>query len=122
MQVLVKTKNAKIEMKGDIPNDILTAVSKAFKKSVKILNDDGEEIVLATQSKWFNEIIEGTSPGKVIHIYRENSGLSQSQLGEKVKKSIQYISDLENDRRNISLDMARKLAKVFDISIARLLN
>jgi len=121
MQVLVKTNKTKIEMKGDIPNDIIKALNKSFKKSVKIYNDDGEELILATESEWFKQLNSETTPGHVIHIYRENLGLSQAELGKKIGKSLQYISDLENNRRNISINVAKKLAEIFEISIARLI-
>lgn len=121
MHVLVKTNKTKIEMEGDIPNDIINALNKAFKKSVKIYNDDGEELILATESDWFKQIKAESSPGKIINIYRENLGLSQAELGKKIGKSLQYISDLENDRRNISINVARMLSEIFEISIARLI-
>jgi DNA-binding XRE family transcriptional regulator len=121
MQVIVKTSKAKIKMEGDIPNDLLNAVNKAFKKAVRIFNDEGEEIVLATESDWFKKIEKEATPGKVINIYRENLGLSQAELGKKIGKSIQYISDLENARRNVSIDVAKQLAAIFDISIVRLI-
>jgi len=107
MQVLVKTSKAKIEMKGDIPNEVISAVNKAFKKPVKIMNDEGEEIIFATESDWFKKIDKATPPGKVINIYRENHNLSQADLGKKIGKSIQYISDIENGRRNVSVQVAR---------------
>lgn len=121
MQVHVKTRNTQIDMKGNIPKEVLAAITKAYKNSVKILNDDGEEIILAEQSRWFQEMNEKTTPGRVIQIYRENLGWSQSQLGKELNKSIQYISDLENGRRNVSLNMAKKLAEIFEISIERLI-
>jgi len=121
MQVLVKTPKAQIEMKGDIPNDIIKAINKAFKKSVKIYNDEGEELIIATESQWFKEINEKMTPGKVIQIYRDNFSLSQAELGKKIGKSIQYISDLENERRNVTVNVAKKIAEIFDISIVRLI-
>lgn len=122
MQVLVKMPHTKIDMKGNIQPEIISAITKAYKKNVKIFNDNGEEIELATETDWFKEIDSKTTQGDVIKIYRENFKLSQTQLGEKLNKSYHYISDLENNRRNISLKLAKLLSKIFDIPIQRFLN
>ena len=47
--------------------------------------------------------------------------LSQVELGKKIGKSNHYISDLENERRNITIAVAKKLCELFGISIARLI-
>jgi predicted transcriptional regulator len=109
----------KIEMKGNLRPEIIGLVTKLYKKNVKIFNDDGEEIELATETDWFKNIDSKTTPGEVIKIYRENFNLSQTQLGEKLSKSGRYISDLENNRRSVSLNLAKQLSKIFDISIER---
>ena len=121
MQVKVKTKKTDIMMKGNISSEVLTALRKAYKKSVHILDDDGEELVIATETDWFEGIKKETLPGEIIKIYRENLTMTQAELGNKIDKTAQFISDLENGHRNISLKVAKKLAAFFEISIARLI-
>ena len=121
MQVLVKTPKAKIQMEGEIPSEIINVINNVYKSSVKILDDSGEELILANESKAFNSIKDNTTPGDIISIYRENLGLTQADLGMQINKTAQFISDLENDRRNISINVAKALSKIFDISIARLI-
>ena len=122
MQVLVKMPHTKIDMKGDIHPEILSAINKVYKKNVKLYNDDGEEIELATETDWFKKIESKTTPGDVIKIYRENFNLSQAQLGAKLDKSYRFISDLENNRRNVSLNLARELSKIFATPFERFLS
>jgi len=122
MQVVVKTPKAKIQMEGEIPPEIIDALNNVYKSSVKILDDSGEELILATESKAFKRIDNKTTPGDIIAIYRENMDLTQAELGSRIDKTAQYISDLEHNRRNISLNVARALSKIFDISIARLIS
>lgn len=120
MQVKVKTKKANIEMKGNIPQEVISTLQKVYKKDVHILNDDGEELVLATETNWFKDIQEKIEPGTVIQIYRENHKLTQSEVGVKIGKTAQFVSDIEHGRRNISLNVAKALSKLFEISIDRL--
>ncbi len=48
---------------------------------------------------------------------REEKSLSQAKLGDLVGVSRQTINSLENGRYNPSIDLAFKLAKIFDTSI-----
>lgn len=121
MQVLVKTPKAKIQMEGEIPSEVINVINHVYKNAVKILDDSGEELILANESKVFKNINNETTPGNIISIYRENLNITQADLGAKINKTAQYISDLENDRRSISINVAKDLSKIFNISIARLI-
>lgn len=121
MQVVVKTARIKINMEGDIPSDVLKVITKAFNNKVKIFNDDGEEVVIVTETDWFKEIKKNTTPGDVVKIYRGNRDWSQADLGKKIGKSRQFIADLEKGRRKVSLNLAKQLAKLYDIPVERFL-
>ncbi|NLY96191.1 MAG: helix-turn-helix transcriptional regulator [Clostridiaceae bacterium] len=51
---------------------------------------------------------------------REQYGLTQAQLGEKVKVSRQAINAIENGKYDPSIWLAYDLAKFFNISIEEL--
>lgn len=53
------------------------------------------------------------STGSVVRRYRRQLGLSQAELGKKVGRTKQWVSELERGHINISYDMARALANVF---------
>ncbi|MDH5721431.1 MAG: helix-turn-helix domain-containing protein [Spirochaetia bacterium] len=53
---------------------------------------------------------------------RENRGWPQAELALKIGHSRQFVSDIETERRNISLKLAKKLSTVFNISIQRFLD
>lgn len=62
------------------------------------------------------------TPGTYLHIYRENEGLTQLQLGEALGEiPRQHISDMEHGRRSISLKMARKLSLLLGAPIEKIL-
>ena len=58
--------------------------------------------------------------GKTIKFLRIAKGLKQSDLAERVKVSTNYISLLENDKREPSLSFLRELASVLDIPVSLL--
>lgn len=73
-----------------------------------------------TDTKWYNDIKHGMTPGKYLRIYRENKGLTQIQLGEALGGiPRQHISNMENEHRAISLKMARKLSNFLNAPVER---
>ena len=52
--------------------------------------------------------------------YRIENNLSQEALAEKMYSSVTYISEIENQKRNVSIDYIEKLAKVLNIEIKEL--
>lgn len=116
MQVHVKTPHISIDMSGEIPDHILTAIRKEYGELVNIEDD----IVDPFESDWYKEVAEERTPGDALKLYRENAGMTQEELGTKLgSHSRQYVSDLENNRRSISKNMAKKLAELFDTSVER---
>jgi XRE family transcriptional regulator, regulator of sulfur utilization len=58
--------------------------------------------------------------GKTIKFLRIAKGLKQSVLAEQVKVSTNYISLIENDKREPSLSFLKELATVLDIPVSLL--
>lgn len=58
--------------------------------------------------------------GKTIKFLRVAKGLKQSDLAERVKVSTNYISLIENDKREPSLTFLRELARILDIPVGLL--
>lgn len=52
-----------------------------------------------------------------IKIYRENAGLTQNELAEKVGARRETIVHLENGKYNPSLKLAMDIAKVFQVTV-----
>ncbi|OPZ32939.1 MAG: anaerobic benzoate catabolism transcriptional regulator [Tenericutes bacterium ADurb.BinA155] len=58
--------------------------------------------------------------GKRIAYLRAEKKLSQLQLSLSAKISKNYLSDLENGRRNPSLEILNRLAKALDVPLEEL--
>ena len=54
-----------------------------------------------------------------MRFYRKLAGMTQSVLAEKLCATKQFVYDMENGRKTISKATAKKLAKIFDVSVAR---
>lgn len=129
MQVVVKKPPIKFSINTDkeVPTTFLKKIAdliqNEYKSDVNIIYDKDEELVDITESEWFKEMEKKSKPGTTVKIYRQNLKLTQKELGEKLGGlSKQYISDIENGRRNISLEVAKKLSTIFQKSIERFIN
>lgn len=58
--------------------------------------------------------------GKAIIQLRKQRGLAQEQFANDAEIDRRYMSDIENGKRNISLDVIERLAKCFGISVSEL--
>ncbi len=121
MLAVVKIPRTKIplfEVRGDIPEKILAYLRKEY--TVEVEESEDEEYVVAQETDWYKELKASLTPGDTIRIYRENLGLSQVQLGEKLGGlSRQKISDYENGRRTIGKELAKMLSKLLKVPIDR---
>ena len=111
MQVHVKTPHIDIQIKGEEYKPLLDLLKKDFgEEQVEIINEE-DEFVEITATDWFKDMKPTT--GETVEIHRSNLKMTQAKLGEAIGgRSKQYISDIEKGRRNISLDLAKRLGKV----------
>jgi DNA-binding XRE family transcriptional regulator len=108
-----RTKSTLFEIRGNIPKRILDYLKKDY--TVELENDDDEEYVIITETDWYKNIKASMTPGDNMKIYRENAGLSQAELGEKLGGLSRHkVSDYESGRRTIGIELAKKLSKVFN--------
>jgi transcriptional regulator with XRE-family HTH domain len=55
--------------------------------------------------------------GKRVRQIRKDKGVSQEKLAELAELDRTYISDIENGKRNVSIETVYKIAKALDISL-----
>lgn len=60
--------------------------------------------------KFIEDLVGPTTIGMLIRAYRTTNDLTQAQLARKLKVTVSYVSDLENDRKEISLKQAKEIA------------
>lgn len=111
MQVAVKTPRIELKMKGDIPERVILFLEEEYGVSLRQTADDGEDVVNALETDWYKRTMAAMTPGKALRIYRENAGLTQAALGERIGGvPRQHISNMENGKRPIGKENAKRLA------------
>ena len=117
MQAVVKTPRIEINIKGEIPEKLLTVLEEEYGEQIQLLEESDEETMDIFGSDWYQDIKSKLTPGDNLRIYRENHGLTQARLGEMLDGiPRQHVSNMERGARSISLKTARKLAKLFKVS------
>ena len=116
MQVAVKTPRIELEMKGDIPERVILFLEEEYGVSLRQSADDGEEVVNVLETDWYKRTMAAMTPGKALRIYRENAGLTQTALGERMGGiPRQHISNMENGKRPIGKENAKRLAAALHV-------
>ena len=62
-------------------------------------------------SKWYRDVKGSWHPGITLRIRRENAGYTQAQLADLTGLAAANISAIENGRRSMGLNVAKKLAE-----------
>ncbi len=60
--------------------------------------------------------------GQRIRQLRKELGISQESLGLKAEVDRTYVTDVENGRRNVSLEILERLIKALQVSITDFFN
>jgi DNA-binding XRE family transcriptional regulator len=118
MQVHVKTPHTEIDMKGEIPEQIISMLKKVYGKKVTFTNDD--EYINIEDTEWYKTAKARSTPGKTMSIYRKMRNMTQAELGEKLGGiSKQNISHMERGVKSISKNVAKQLAELFNVSVEK---
>jgi DNA-binding XRE family transcriptional regulator len=118
MRVHVKTPHTEINMKGDIPDNIIALLKKVYGKKVSLKDDD--EYVNIEETEWYKSTKARMTPGKTMSIYRKMRKITQAELGEQLGGiSKQNISHMERDVKPISKKVAKQLAEIFNVSVEK---
>jgi DNA-binding XRE family transcriptional regulator len=98
-------------------NDVLV---KEYGTAVRITPDSDDEKVDVFQTEWYKAIKRNLTPGKYLRVFRENTGITQAQLGKLLGGvPAQHISNMERGSRSISKKVAMQLSKIFDVSVEK---
>ncbi len=111
MQVVAKTPRIDLRISGEIPEKILRALEEEYGDALQVLGGEDDELVDVTATDWYRETKMRITPGDTLRIYRENAGLTQTALGQRMGGvPRQHISNMENGRRPIGKENAKRLA------------
>ena len=77
-------------------------------------NADDDEWVNIEESDWYREMKEKYTPASNLAFCRKEKKLTRASLGSILGVTGQYVSDMEHERREISKEMAEKIAAALD--------
>ena len=120
MQAVVKTPHTEIIIKGNISEKVLSTLMEEYGRAFHIIENKDDGLVNVFEIEWYKSVKAKTLPGDFLRIYRENKGLTQAELG-KILGGIprQHISNMERGQRSISINIARKLSEILNVSVER---
>ena len=81
-------------------------------------SENDEEYIDSESSEWYMRITETMTPGVILRIRRENSGMTQVALSQKSGIAVPNISLMESGKRNIGLKTAKKLSAALNCNVA----
>jgi len=120
MLAVVKTPHIEIEIKGSISDRLLEVLKEEYGSDVHLVRDEDDEKLDIFETDWYRRTKEELTPGKNMRIYRQNRGITQTELG-KLLCAIprQHISNMETGIRPISKKVALKLSNIFNTSVGK---
>ena len=117
-----RTNRRRFEIKGDIPNRVVDYLRSEFGRNFTVVDGEEDRYVDITDTQWYQKQKKRMTPGHALKIYRERDKLTQGALGRRLGGlSRQKVSDMENNRRGISKELAKKLADIFGTSVEKFL-
>ncbi len=78
--------------------------------TIRRFNADGEELISG------DEAFPNSHPGSRLRGLRAREDITQKQMAEKLGIRQHHIAEMEKGTRSISVEMAKKIGKTFDIS------
>ena len=81
-QAVVKTPQIEINIKGVIPDKLMSVLKEEYGEQIQLYGNADEERVNVFETDWYRSVKSGMTPGVNLRIYRENHGLTQARLGE----------------------------------------
>ncbi len=117
MQVVVKKPHIRIT--GEISRSLVEYLRRKY-GTIEIVQDKDEELIEVKDSYWYRSILPTIKPEENLRIYRQIHNLTQAKLGKALGNfTRQNISNMENGHRAISKATAKKLSKLFDVSVEK---
>ena len=97
-------------LKGKLPKDKRYEITVSRPSDGSQLNEDDKELFSS------DEVFPNSHPGSRLRGLRTREGITQKQMAEALDIPPRHISEMENGKRTISLEMAKRIDATFNIS------
>ena len=117
MLALVKKPRIELSIHGEHVEELIDWIKKKFE--VSILSSETDRGIPVEETDFWKEM-QSNRVGNLLAGARLKAGLTQAKLAEKLNVRQNMISDYERGKRRLSPSMAKRIARILDIKIARL--
>jgi hypothetical protein len=107
MLVAVKTPRINVHLNGTGAQIVVRVLREQF-KDVRVTH--GDEAVDITTTAWWKKMEASSHKGHTLWTYRDNAGLSLTQLSKVSGIAKSHLSDMEHGKRAIGLRTAKRLS------------
>ncbi|MFA6270028.1 MAG: helix-turn-helix transcriptional regulator [Candidatus Paceibacterota bacterium] len=94
-----------------VPAPLAARMQRLMEEALELIEDEDEERLYD-----FEELFPNFHAGNALRGARTRESLTQAQLAERVGIKIHHISEMENGKRPIGKEMAKRLAKALNTS------
>ncbi|MDQ3002067.1 MAG: helix-turn-helix domain-containing protein [Fibrobacterota bacterium] len=119
MLVHAKAPRIDVRISGRGARQVANLLLRTY-KNVRIEPDAAESVEI-TGTEWYKKISSKLTPGKALHVYRDNARMTLAQLSEKTGIAESHLSAMENGKRGIGKVTAQKLGKALKCEYLRFL-
>ncbi|MDL2315824.1 helix-turn-helix domain-containing protein [Desulfovibrio sp. OttesenSCG-928-A18] len=111
-----QTTGALTEIRLTVPTENAESLCKAINSILELaqlsrpLNEEGEELYSA------REVFPESSPGNRLRGLRTREGITQKELAAALGIRQHHVSEMEKSVRAISVDMAKRIGEIYNIS------
>ena len=112
-----QTTGALTEICLTVPSEDAARLCKAINSLLELarplarpVNEEGEELYTAA------EVFPESSPGNRLRGLRTREGITQKQLAAALDIRQHHVSEMEKGVRSISVDMAKRIGEIYNIS------
>jgi len=83
--------------------------------------ENEKEWVNIFETDWYKQICTTLTPGDAMRAYRENFGLSPTELAQKLGTTGETIVHMECNQCDINQELVQKLSELFEVPVERFL-
>lgn len=110
-----QTTGGSTEITLTIPNHLADSISAIIQNALMLAAHNDKEEIDDDKSYPIENFVDEITPGRALLGLRYREDLTQKQFAEKLGLKQSHVSEMENNRRPITLQMAKKISKVFGI-------
>lgn len=110
-----RTIGGSTEITFTVPNYLADDISALIQYALRLAAPKDKNEIEDEKVYPIENFVDEITPGRALLGLRYRENMTQKQLAEKLGLKQSHVSEMENNRRPISVQMAKKISKVFGV-------